>query len=79
MDLRFTPEQESFRKELRSWIEANLERTWTEETKDPSHDADSLVEVRRRWQSKLNDAGYLGMQWAEEWGGRGASEVEGHP
>jgi len=76
MDLRFTPEQESFRRELRSWIAANLERTWTEETKDPGHDADSLVEVRRRWQSRLNDAGYLGMQWAEEWGGRGASEVE---
>jgi alkylation response protein AidB-like acyl-CoA dehydrogenase len=76
MDLRFTPDQESFRKELRSWLETNLERTWTEEAKDPNHDADSLVEVRRRWQSKLNDAGYLGMQWAEEWGGRGASEIE---
>ncbi len=77
MDLRFTPEQEHFRAELRSWIETNLERTWTEETKDPSHDADSLVEVRRRWQSALNDAGYIGMQWPTEWGGRGASEVEG--
>ena len=33
MDLRFTPEQEHFRAELRSWIDANLERTWTEETK----------------------------------------------
>ncbi len=43
MDLRFTPEQEQFRAELRSWIETNLERTWTEETKDPSHDADLLV------------------------------------
>jgi len=77
MDLRFTPEQEQFREELTRWIGTNLERTWTEEVKDPNHDANSLVEVRRRWQSKLNDAGYLGMQWPTEWGGRGASEVEG--
>ena len=77
MDLRFTPEQENFRTDLTRWIDSNLERTWTEEVKDANHDANSLVEVRRRWQSKLNDAGYLGMQWPTEWGGRGASEVEG--
>jgi alkylation response protein AidB-like acyl-CoA dehydrogenase len=76
MDLHFTPEQVNFRTELRAWLEANLERTWTEETRNPKHDADSLVEVRRAWQRKLNDAGYIGMRWSTEWGGRGASEVE---
>jgi alkylation response protein AidB-like acyl-CoA dehydrogenase len=76
MDLQFTPEQEAFRNEVRSWIGDNLERTWSEELRDPAHDADSLVEVRRRWQKKLNSAGYLAMGWAPEWGGRGASEVE---
>ncbi len=76
MDLGFTPEQESFRTELRAWLATNLSRSWTEETRDPSHDADSLVELRRAWQRKLNDAGYLGMGWPPEWGGRGAGEVE---
>ena len=76
MDLRFNPEQESFRAELRAWLAANLERSWTEEIRDPKHDADSLVEVRRAWQRKLNEAGYIGMRWPAEWGGRGASEVE---
>jgi alkylation response protein AidB-like acyl-CoA dehydrogenase len=76
MDLHFTPEQEKFRSELRAWLDANLERTWTEETRDPAHDADSLVEVRRVWQRKLNEAGYIGMGWPEEWGGRGTGEVE---
>ena len=47
MDLGFTPEQESFRTELRAWLATNLSRSWTEETRDPSHDADSLVELRR--------------------------------
>ena len=76
MDLRFTPEQEKFRSELRQWIAENLERPFTEEVRDPQHDADSLVEVRRRWQRKLHEAGYLGMGWPAEWGGRGATPVE---
>jgi alkylation response protein AidB-like acyl-CoA dehydrogenase len=76
MDLQFTPEQQAFQREVRSWIEKNLDRPFTEHTKDPDHDADSLVEVRRVWQRKLNDAGYLGMAWDAEWGGRGATEVE---
>ena len=76
MDLRFTPEQEKFRSELRLWIADNLDRPFTEEVRDPQHDADSLVEVRRRWQRKLHEAGYLGMGWPAEWGGRGATAVE---
>jgi len=76
MDLRFTPEQERFRAELRAWIGANLARPWDQEVRDPKHDADSLVEVRRAWQQKLHAAGYLGMGWPREWGGRGASAIE---
>jgi alkylation response protein AidB-like acyl-CoA dehydrogenase len=76
MDLAFSAEQEKFRAELRAWLDANLERPWNEEIRDPAHDANSLVEVRRRWQKKLDGAGYLGMGWPPEWGGRGASVVE---
>lgn len=76
MDLKFTPEQRAFQMEAREWIAANLERPFTEELRDPSHDTDSLVEIRRNWQRKLNAAGYLGQRWPVEWGGRGATEVE---
>lgn len=76
MDLRFTPEQQAFQQEVRAWIAQNLERPFTAYEKDPAYDADGLVEVRRAWQRKLNDAGYLGMGWPAEWGGRGATEVE---
>ncbi len=34
------------------------------------------MELRREWQRKLHAAGYLGMGWPVEWGGRGAGEVE---
>ena len=76
MDLQFSPEALKFRDDLRAWLGDNLERPYTEEVLDASNDEDSLVEVRRTFQKKLNDAGYLGMGWPEEWGGRGASAIE---
>ena len=76
MDLAFTAEQEAFRSDLKSWLAANLARPWNDEIRNPSHDENSLVEVRRAWQRQLNEAGYLGMGWPAEWGGRGASVVE---
>ena len=76
MDLRFTDEQLAFQQEARSWIAQNLDRPYTDYKRDPAYDADALVEVRRAWQKKLHAAGYLGMGWPAEWGGRGATEVE---
>lgn len=76
MDLRFTPEHERFRTELRAWLGAHLVRPWIEEQRDPANDPDRLFEIRRRWQAELNTAGYLGMDWPREWGGRGATAVE---
>jgi len=76
MDLRFDESHERFRAELRTWLRANLARPWIQELRDPAHDENTLFEIRRRWQRKLNDAGYLGMDWPKEWGGRGATAVE---
>jgi alkylation response protein AidB-like acyl-CoA dehydrogenase len=76
MDLRLAPQHVKFRDELRAWLAANMARPWREELRDPRATEDSLIELRRGWQKKLYAAGYLGMGWPEEWGGRGASEVE---
>src|SRR5262245_43067317 len=76
MDLDLTPQALAFRDELRTWLAANMHRPWREELRDPAATEDSLVELRRAWQRKLYQAGYLGMDWPPEWGGRGATEVE---
>ena len=76
MDLQFSPDALRFRDELRAWLADNLARPYLDEVRDPSNDEDSLVEVRRNFQKKLNEAGYIGMRWPKEWGGRGATEVE---
>jgi alkylation response protein AidB-like acyl-CoA dehydrogenase len=76
MDLRFSEEHERFRAEVRDWLAKNLERPWVEELRERGHDPDGLFETRRRWQARLNEAGYLGLDWPKEWGGRGATAVE---
>jgi len=76
MDLRLSEQHVKFRDELRAWLAANLSRPWRDELRDPNATEDSLMELRRRWQRKLYEAGYLGMDWPAEWGGRGATEVE---
>src|SRR4029453_14978924 len=76
MDLNLTPEALAFQEELRGWLQANLRRPWREELRDPAATEDSRVEFRRAWQRKLYQGGYLGMGWPQEWGGRGATEVE---
>lgn len=76
MDLQLSQQHLKFRDELRAWFKANLPRPWHDELRDPTATEDSLMELRREWQRKLFKAGYLGMDWPAEWGGRGATEVE---
>jgi alkylation response protein AidB-like acyl-CoA dehydrogenase len=76
MDLGFSTEHEKFRKELRTWLSDNLEQTWSESLRDRDNDEHALIEVRRQWQRRMYQGGYLGMRWPAEWGGRGATEVE---
>jgi alkylation response protein AidB-like acyl-CoA dehydrogenase len=69
VDLTLSPSEEAFRDELRSWLEAN------HPGQSPS-DEDDGFEWRRRWQRKLHDAGWAGISWPKEYGGRGATLIE---
>jgi len=76
MDLELSPAHLAFRDELRAWLGTNLPHPWRDELRGPGATEDSLFEVRRAFQRKLHAAGYLGMDWPTEWGGRGATAVE---
>ncbi len=66
VDFRDSPEEASFRQELRSWFEANVPAAG-----DPQ--AGRLDEsVSREWAKKLYEAGYAGLTWPKEFGGAGA-------
>jgi len=69
MDLTLSPSEEELRDEVRSWLEEN----------HPGPEPDELDEViafRREWQRKLDEAGFAGISWPEEYGGRGATLIE---
>ncbi len=76
MDFDFSPEQEAFRKEVRGWLEANLPAELRGRSFAASRADREEVTRLRGWQKKMAQAGYVGIDWPREFGGRGASIVE---
>ena len=69
MDLTLSPQEESFRDELRAWLADNHP--------GPAPDGDEAAfQFQRDWQRTLADARWAGLSWPEEYGGRGATLVE---
>jgi alkylation response protein AidB-like acyl-CoA dehydrogenase len=69
VDLTLSPSEESFRDELRAWLGDNHP--------GPEPDGDLAgFEFRRDWQRRLHAAGWAGVSWPQEYGGRGATLVE---
>lgn len=75
MDFKFSPEDEAFRREFRSWLEHHIPRDWRD---DELHDPDTLEEFERRraWHRRLYDGGWMCIHWPQEYGGRGASLIQ---
>jgi alkylation response protein AidB-like acyl-CoA dehydrogenase len=69
MDLTLSAAEEAFRDELRAWLEDN------NPGREPPGD-EAAFEFRRAWQRKLHQAGWAGVSWPREYGGRGATLVE---
>jgi alkylation response protein AidB-like acyl-CoA dehydrogenase len=73
VDLRYSAADEEFRAELRSWLESALPALAPQPARDD-------WPARRRWdtdwQRRLFDAGYAGLHWPAEYGGRGATPTE---
>jgi len=70
MDLSFTAEEHEFARDIRSWLDANLEL--------PPAFASLTEEIAwgREWQAKLALDRWIGIHWPAEYGGRGASPVQ---
>ena len=65
MDLNYTPEDLAFREATRRWFEANT----------PKDDLTTL-DGRKAWHRTLYEAGYVGMLWPTEYGGRSATPMQ---
>jgi alkylation response protein AidB-like acyl-CoA dehydrogenase len=69
VDLTLSPSEEAFRDELRAWLIGN------HPGREPDGDLAGF-EFRRAWQRRLHEAGWAGVSWPREYGGRGATLVE---
>jgi len=76
MDLNRTADEQRFCEELRAWLAANQADLDESQTYDQADDMDGWMAFLKRWQRKLHDAGWSGMSWPKEYGGRGASIIE---
>ncbi len=73
LDLRYSEADEKFRAELRAWL---LEAVPAHGELSRSADWSARREYDTTWQRKLFDAGYAGINWPAEYGGRDASLTE---
>ncbi|CAB1368534.1 acyl-CoA dehydrogenase [Denitratisoma oestradiolicum] len=71
MDLKYTPQQEAFRQEVRSWMKENV-------PKEPLQDFDTEegFAQHRAWEAKLNEGGWGMVTWPKELGGRSCNLIE---
>jgi alkylation response protein AidB-like acyl-CoA dehydrogenase len=71
--LQETPDERRFRQELRDWLDATLP---TLPPEPPFEDWAAKRDYDTGWQRRLYDAGYAGISWPTEYGGRGATPSE---
>ena len=65
MKINFTEEQNTFRQEIRSWLELNLPKN-----KLQSLDTKEGFEQHREWEKTLNSGNWSMVTWPKEYGGR---------
>lgn len=70
MELSYSPEEQAFRMEVREWLEANI----------PTDPVPPIGPDQRdyllKWQRRQYDAGWAGIAWPNEYGGRGLSPIQ---
>ncbi len=74
VDLGFTREEESFRHEVRTWLDANLPADWRHRGVGGYREEEE-TELQRDWQRRLHQGGWLKLGWPKQAGGRGATPV----
>ncbi|MFZ2737594.1 MAG: acyl-CoA dehydrogenase family protein [Burkholderiaceae bacterium] len=75
MDLTFTPQEQAFRADVRTWVRANL-------PPDISHNVHHALHLGRddfqRWAKILGSKGWLGHGWPQQFGGPGWNSIQKH-
>jgi alkylation response protein AidB-like acyl-CoA dehydrogenase len=73
MDLNLSQEETAFRDELRAWLAGNVPKDWEEHREESMQ---KRFDFLKRWQRKLYEGGWAGVNWPKEYGGRGATLMQ---
>ncbi len=80
MDFAYSPKEEAFRKEVRDWLAENMKELpewWSNpDVLGPEVDSEEYHQFSIWWHRKLYDAGFIGITWPKEYGGRGGTIME---
>jgi alkylation response protein AidB-like acyl-CoA dehydrogenase len=78
MDFNDTPEEAAFRGEARAFLGANAERRRPGDVEGyrRGQDAPGAIERAKAFQAKKAAAGFAGIAWPKEWGGRGGTTIQ---
>ncbi len=74
MNFALSPSEAAFQAEIRAWLAANLPPDWDGRGRFP--DEGARVAFLKAWQARLHAAGFVGLAWPREYGGRGATIME---
>ncbi|MCU1387612.1 MAG: putative acyl-CoA dehydrogenase [Ilumatobacteraceae bacterium] len=75
MDLSYSAADETFRKEIRTWLEEHLPAGWFEPGFEMS--ASDRKAFNEAWPSTLFDGGWICATWPVEYGGKGLTTMQG--
>src|SRR5437899_2464962 len=73
MDLRYPPEAEAFRKDVRAFLDEHLPPGWEGIGALDREDAEHFTEG---WRRLLAEHGLLGLSWPKQYGGAGLTKLE---
>lgn len=76
MDIKFSKEDEEFRKEISAWLDENIPDFWKSIRLQPFGEIpeeEDIVEFLKKWQATLFEAGWAAITWPREYGGRDAN------
>jgi alkylation response protein AidB-like acyl-CoA dehydrogenase len=81
MDFNDTPEETTFRTEVRAWIDANAPKHLFEALSSSTFGGTNTggedpLAAAKAWQKTKADAGWACLQWPKEYGGRGATPIQ---
>ena len=76
MDLRYAETDERFRDELRAWLADSVPQEWRAPGYWFALSPDESFERRRTWEASKAAAGFSGIDWPVEFGGRGGTPAQ---